>query len=78
MASIQETKKRKISVENIYKITKAMELVSIAKSKKYQKKLTSVRVFKDGIYEVMDTMLKDKEIKKHFLFKRRSHNKKTL
>jgi len=55
-----------------------MELVSIAKSKKYRKKLTSVRVFKDGIYEVMDTMLKDKEIKKHFLFKRRSHNKKTL
>ena len=78
MASIEEIKKRRSTVNNIHKTTKAMELVSIAKTKKFQKQLFSARTFKDSIYGIIKKILEEKEIQKSELFQDRSITGKTL
>ncbi len=78
MASIQETKKRKNAVGSIYKITKAMEMISIAKTKKYSKLLESKKQFRDDTYRIINQMFENEEILKSEFFKQRSETNSTL
>ncbi len=78
MASIQETKKRKNVVGSIYKITKAMGMISIAKTKKYSRLLESKKQFRDDTYRILNQMFEHEDILNGKLFKQRSISNSTL
>ncbi len=59
MAGAKELKKRIISVTNTRKITKTMEMVSTAKSKKMVKRVNAAKPYGEKLLEIMDTLGKD-------------------
>ena len=74
MASGKELKKRIKSVKNTSKITKTMEMVATAKSKRMMDRVQAARPYAEKISEFMDTLggLKD-QIDSPFLFAREDY-----
>lgn len=70
MASQGKIIKNKItSVKNIRKITKTMEMVSVAKMRKSVEKTLKSRTFTQEVYEMLSVLSKKQSIQNHKLFK---------
>lgn len=78
MATIDELKKRKKSITTIHKITKAMELVAIAKTRKYFSIKKNVENYFNEVYEIYDEIIQAIDDFDSPLFNTNDHNQKTL
>ncbi|HMK92566.1 MAG TPA: FoF1 ATP synthase subunit gamma, partial [Thermoleophilia bacterium] len=53
MATLQDIRRRIGSVENILKVTKAMELISAAKLRRAQQRMEALRPYASAMVEMM-------------------------
>jgi len=78
MATSKEIRNRIGSVSNTKKITRTMELVSTAKSKKAVDKVVASRPYADKIKQLIASLAAQAEIADHPLLRRHSHLRRVL
>lgn len=76
MANSKEIKSRIKSVQSTHQITKAMEVVSTTKFKKFSKKVLNSRAYSEGITKILRNISYDVKYEKHPLFDGRKEVKK--
>lgn len=76
MAGSKEIKSRIKSVQSTHQITKAMEVVSTTKFKKFSSKVMNSRAYSDGIKNILTNISYDVKYERHPLFDGRKEVKK--